>query len=127
MSEFEKIDSVTSSERLDVIFTIVPKGKGEAVTDVLRKNDVLECLIFHGHGTAPSNILKMLGLGVTDKEIVLGFTQNEKSHDIIKAIDKKLNFENPETEFPLLFRYKALPESWLLNSLPLTIRRICDL
>lgn len=95
MSEFEKIDSVTSSERLDVIFTIVPKGKGESVTDVLRKNDVLECLIFHGHGTAPSNILKMLGLGATDKEIVLGFTQDEKSHDIIKAIDKKLNFEKP--------------------------------
>lgn len=95
MSEYEKIASVNSSERLDVIFTIVSKGNGETVTNILRKNDVMECITLHGRGTAPSNILKMLGLGATEKEVVLGFTKNEKSHDIIKAIDKKLNFENP--------------------------------
>lgn len=95
MSEYEKIASISSSERLDVVFTIVSKGTGETVTNILRRNDVLECLTLHGRGTAPSNILKMLGLGSTEKEIVLGFVKNEKSHDIIKAIDKKLNFEKP--------------------------------
>ena len=95
MSEYEKISSVDSSERLDVIFTIVSKGNGETVTNILRKNDVIECITLHGRGTAPSSILKMLGLGTTEKEVVLGFTKNEKSHDIIKAIDKKLNFEKP--------------------------------
>ena len=95
MSEYEKLASVSSSERLDIIFTIVSRGKGETVTNILRKNYIIECLTLHGRGTATSNILKMFGLGVTEKEVVLGITKNERSHDIIKAIDKKLNFEKP--------------------------------
>ncbi|MBQ2861539.1 MAG: hypothetical protein IJE83_01995, partial [Oscillospiraceae bacterium] len=95
MSEYEKISSVSSSERLDIIFTIVSKGKGETVVDTLRDEDVLVNVTCSGRGTATSSILEMLGLGATEKEVVLSFVKNEKSHDIIKAIDKKLNFEKP--------------------------------
>ncbi len=95
MSDYEKLSSVSSSERLDVIFTIVSNGKGESVLDILRKNEVLVSATCPGRGTAPSSILEMLGLGATEKDVVLGFAKNEKSKDIIREIGKKLDFEKP--------------------------------
>lgn len=95
MSEYEKISTVNSSERLDVIFTIVPKGKGEQVIDLLRNNDVMVNMTCLGRGTAPSSILEMLGIGATDKDVVLSFVKNEISTSLLRRIAKKLDFSKP--------------------------------
>ena len=95
MSEYEKIYTVNSSERLDVIFTIVPKGKGEHVIDLLRDNDVMVNITCLGRGTAPSSILEMLGIGATDKDVVLSFVKNEISTSLLRRIAKKLDFAKP--------------------------------
>lgn len=95
MSEYEKISTVNSSERLDVIFTIVPKGKGEQVIDLLRDNDVIVNMTCLGRGTAPSSILEMLGIGATDKDVVLSFVKNEISTSLLRRIAKKLDFAKP--------------------------------
>lgn len=95
MIQNEKIDAVNSSQHIDMIITIVSKGKGEVVLDVLRDNGVLQNTICHGRGTAPSSILEMLGLGATDKDIVLSFATGEKSTQLLKIIEKKLEFSKP--------------------------------
>ena len=95
MSEYEKISTVNSSERLDVIFTIVPKGKGEQVIDLLRDNDVMVNMTCLGRGTAPSSILEMLGIGATDKDVVLSFVKNKTSPSLLRRIAKKLDFSKP--------------------------------
>ena len=95
MSEYEKISTVNSSERLDVIFTIVPKGKGEQVIDLLRDNDVMVNMTCLGRGTAPSSILEMLGIGATDKDVVLSFVKNKTSSSLLRRIAKKLDFSKP--------------------------------
>lgn len=95
MSEYEKISTVNSSERLDVIFTIVPKGKGEQVIDLLRNNDVMVNMTCLGRGTAPSSILEMLGIGATDKDVVLSFVKNKTSPSLLRRIAKKLDFSKP--------------------------------
>ena len=95
MSEYEKISTVNSSERLDVIFTIVPKGKGDQVIDLLRDNDVMVNMTCLGRGTAPSSILEMLGIGATDKDVVLSFVKNEISTSLLRRIAKKLDFSKP--------------------------------
>lgn len=95
MSEYEKISTVNSSERLDVIFTIVPKGKGEQVIDLLRNNDVMVNMTCLGRGTAPSSILEMLGIGATDKDVVLSFVKNKTSSSLLRRIAKKLDFSKP--------------------------------
>ena len=95
MSEYEKISTVNSSERLDVSFTIVPKGKGEQVIDLLRDNDVMVNMTCLGRGTAPSSILEMLGIGATDKDVVLSFVKNKTSPSLLRRIAKKLDFSKP--------------------------------
>lgn len=95
MSEYEKISSVNSSEKIDIIFTIVSRGKGETVVDLLRDNGVLISTTSLGRGTAPSSILEMLGLGATEKDIIISFVKNEDSKKILKIIAEKLDFAKP--------------------------------
>ncbi len=95
MSSYEKISKVDSSEKLDIIFTIVSRGKGETVVDFLREIDVPHSTICHGRGTAPSAILELLGLGVTEKDVVLTVVKNEQSAKIIRKISKKMDFAKP--------------------------------
>ncbi|MBE6893483.1 MAG: hypothetical protein E7482_05670 [Ruminococcaceae bacterium] len=95
MIQNEKIDTVCSTQRIDLVFTIVSRGKGETVLDVLRENKILQNTVCHGRGTAPSSILEMLGLGATEKDIVLSFVKNEKSEEIIRKISEKLVFSKP--------------------------------
>lgn len=95
MSEYEKIPSVSSSESLDLIFTIVSKGKGEAVTEFLKESYVYVSLICHGHGTAPSSILEMLGLGATEKDVIISFAKHTESSEILHKIGRKFEFSKP--------------------------------
>ncbi|MBR2639636.1 MAG: hypothetical protein IKL18_04865 [Oscillospiraceae bacterium] len=95
MAQNERIDTICSTQRLDLIFTIVSRGRGETVLELLRENKILQNIICHGHGTAPSSILEMLGLGATDKDIVLSFVKAENSKKIIEQISKKLEFSKP--------------------------------
>ena len=95
MAQSEKIDSICSTQRMDLVFTIVSRGKGEAVLDVFRENRVLQNVICHGHGTAPSSILEVLGLGATDKDMVLSFVKAENSKKILSEISKTLEFSKP--------------------------------
>ena len=95
MAQHEKVETICSTQRMDLVFTIVSKGKGEAVLDVFKENKILQNIICHGHGTAPSSILEVLGLGATDKDIILSFVKAENSKKILAEISKKLDFAKP--------------------------------
>lgn len=95
MSQHEKVETICSTQRMDLVITIVSRGKGEAVLDVFKENKILQNIICHGHGTAPSSILEMLGLGATDKDIVLSFVKAENSKKILAEISRKLEFAKP--------------------------------
>ena len=95
MSSYEKVSTINSSERLDVVVTIVSRGKGETVVDLARENGVINNLLSQGRGTAPSSMLEMLGLGATEKDVIFSFVRDEQSRDIIDKIAKKLDFSKP--------------------------------
>lgn len=84
-----------SPDRLDIIFTVVSRGKGENVIDLMHDEDILINMTCHGRGTATSKILEMFGLGATEKDIVLSFVKNERSKEILSLIAKELEFEKP--------------------------------
>lgn len=95
MAQNEKMDAVTSSQRLDMIFTIVSRGKGENVVDIIRENGIFQNLVCHGHGTAPSSILDMLGLGATEKDVVISLLRHEHSRELLDNISQKMEFAKP--------------------------------
>ena len=95
MAQNERVENICSTQRMDLVFTIVSRGKGETVLDIFREYKILQNIICHGHGTAPSSILEMLGLGATDKDIVLSFVKAEHSKKILSDLSKKLEFSKP--------------------------------
>ncbi len=95
MAQNERIETICSTQRMDLVFTIVSKGKGEAVLEVFKENKILQNTICHGHGTAPSSVLEVLGLGATDKDIILSFVKAENSKKIIEQVSRKMEFSKP--------------------------------
>lgn len=60
-----------------MLFAIVNKGESAVVMDALRKSGAYGGTVLNAHGTAPTSILSMLGLGDSKKEILLSML-NEK-------------------------------------------------
>ena len=82
-------------DKLDIIFSVVQRGLGEEVIHVTKSRGVYVNLICPGRGTATSSILEMLGLGATEKDIILSFVKTDETHEVITAISKKLEFDKP--------------------------------
>lgn len=65
-------------QRTRVFFSIVERGNGETLEAWLAKKGIIFQFIFRGKGTASSEMMDILGLGSSDKDIVLSFG-NENS------------------------------------------------
>ena len=59
------------TDPIRLLVTIVEHGKGERITNLANARHVHFNFILHGRGTASSDILDMLGLGSTEKDVVV--------------------------------------------------------
>ena len=84
-----------------LIVSIVPHNSGEFITDTARKAGASGASILMGRGTAANNILQLLGLGDTSKDIAYIIIENSKKTEIIEAIVKAS--EEKKAHFGVLF------------------------
>lgn len=54
------------------LISIVPRGRGTVVSEIMKRCGVQRCFMAQGRGTASSEIQQILGLGEPEKEIVMG-------------------------------------------------------
>ncbi len=87
--------SKEKEKNLVLMFTIVNRGAGEKVADLLRKEGVTVNLFTYGRGTASSEILEYLGLADTRREIVLSTMPYGVSKRLIKDINEKFRLVKP--------------------------------
>lgn len=80
-----KQEKLTAPEKLKVLFTIVERNKTEFYLDVLDSQfDItLQCVIY-GRGTA-----KHLGLGDTNKAIIMSIVKEEKIKEILNTLEER--------------------------------------
>ena len=74
------------SERVQMLLSIVQQEHGHMLISKLRKMGVpvhYQCI---GHGTAPSEILDILGLGTSDKDIVISFATESKAQELLGSL-----------------------------------------
>lgn len=89
------MDEKGSHKKIKLLVTIVDRGKGEKVTEILRESHVMYNLIMLGKGTAKSEILDYLGLGQTEKDIVLSVVQEDSMPIITEILNEKLQLKEP--------------------------------
>lgn len=84
-----------------LIVCIVPHGSGELITNAAKDSGAGGGTILMGRGTASNNLLQLLGLGDTSKDI----TMNIVSRDIAKAVCEQIENAclSKKAHFGLLF------------------------
>ncbi len=80
---------------LSLLFTIVDRGKGEAVTELLAMDGVKHHTVALGHGTAHKGILSVLGLRDTAKDVVITFLPSRIARNAMRRLSYALDLDRP--------------------------------
>lgn len=80
---------------IKTIVTIVDRGKGQRVVDICLKHSIHVHFICLGMGTANSEILDYLGLGETDKDVVISMAPQFKIPKMLEAINTEMQLKRP--------------------------------
>lgn len=76
-------------KKLKLLVTIIDRTKLDYYLDTLEEFDVNLQMVLYGKGTASSQMLHYLGLGETEKAVILSFIQSDKSKVIMNCLDEK--------------------------------------
>lgn len=84
----ENKNTVTSN-RLEMLVTIVSRKKAEYYADLIQSLDVNMQMIVYGHGTADAKMLVYLGLADSDKAVIFSVIQENKIGDAVNMLEEK--------------------------------------
>lgn len=82
-------------EQLSLIMSIVERGSGGKLVKLYQKNQVFTHIRFEGLGTATSEILDILGLGGSEKDILLSMTTRSAAGLLLGRLDDELRGAAP--------------------------------
>ncbi len=83
------------SVQLKLLVTIVDRGKGQNVADLLKKEGLLFHTIMLGRGTARKAILTYLGLGETEKDIVISAIRTDVGIRTLRKLMNAMRLDAP--------------------------------
>ena len=77
-------------EAMKVILSIVERGQGAAMLKLYRKRQVPIHIQCAGKGTATSEIMDILGLGSSEKDVLLSFAAASAAKKLLHDLDNEL-------------------------------------
>lgn len=77
-------------ETMKVILSIVERGQGTAIMRLYRKRQVPIHIQCAGKGTATSEIMDILGLGSSEKDVVISFAAASAAKKLLHDLDNEL-------------------------------------
>lgn len=89
------MNNMSLPKNIKMFITIVNRGNGEKISEMLRENDIIFNIIALGKGTARSEILNYLGLGQTDKDVIFSVVTEDKIPVILNNLREKFNLKEP--------------------------------
>lgn len=81
--------------KIKALVTIIDRGKAEEITEMYREQSIMYNMILLGSGTAKSEILDYLGLGRTEKDIIISVAPEKSVKPIIKILKEKFHLDKP--------------------------------
>ena len=82
-------------EPLRLLVAIVDRGRGTVISELCQRNHVELNYICFGKGTANSAILSLLGLGSSEKDLVVSVIPDSKIPLVLSSISMRMNMQNP--------------------------------
>ena len=77
-------------EAMKIILSIVERGQGAAMLKLYRKRHVPIHIQCAGKGTATSEIMDILGLGSTEKDVLISFSAASAAKKLLHDLDSEL-------------------------------------
>ena len=82
-------EGLEAPKKLKILITIVDRSKTDFYLDILEGYEVNMQTVIYGRGTAPSDIVSMLGIVQNDKVVIVSVVQEEKIKEILVAYEDK--------------------------------------
>lgn len=95
-------------EQLSLIMSIVERGSGGKLVKLYNKHQIFTHIRFEGQGTATSEILDILGLGGSEKDIILSITTQSAARALLEKLDDELRGAAPGRGIAFAVRLTAL-------------------
>lgn len=89
------MDEKGTPKKIKMLITVVDRGKGEKHTELYRKNNVMYNMILLGKGTAKSEILDYLGIGRTEKDIIISVGEEDNIKNIMRILKEEMYLNEP--------------------------------
>ena len=83
----EAYDKTHKIMKLHLVITIVDRGVGWSAIYLIQKHDVPSHFIQRGEGTATKDIVDLLALKDTDKDVIYSMVPDNKLDDVMKDLD----------------------------------------
>lgn len=80
---------------LKLLAVIVDRGKGQGVVELMKKEGVLFHTIMLGRGTARKAVLNYLGLGETEKDVVISTIRADGGLHVLRKLMKAMRLDAP--------------------------------
>lgn len=81
---------MTNSKQIALMMSIIERGCGNKLTKLYMEHHVYANLRCEGTGTATSEIMDILGLGSSEKDIILSMASVPAAHALLDALDDDL-------------------------------------
>ena len=84
-----------ADQAIKLLVSIVDRGRGEIIADFFDKQGVHLNFLCFGHGTANSELLDLLGLGSTEKDVMLHFVPAGFVPKMLYSINRLMSLSSP--------------------------------
>ncbi len=81
----------TAPRKLKLLVTIVNREKAEFYLDLLESCEINFQIAMLGEGTAPTEMLDLLGLSNNEKAVILSVIQESKAHEALAMLDDRFD------------------------------------
>ncbi len=85
----QRSSGLEAPKKLKILITIIDRTKTEFYLDALKGYEVNLQTVVYGHGTAPNDILDLLGLNRTEKAVIVSVVKEERIKEILTAYEEK--------------------------------------
>lgn len=105
-------------DKITVLFTITPYSKKPLLEKIFTQNNLPLNLIFHGEGTATSDLMEMFGLEETKRLVSISFIREKRIPSIYGILENKLGLNKEASGIGF-----TLPVSSISGFLPNVINK----
>lgn len=78
---------------MKILITIVDRNSAEKISKALDEKNLHMQIVSYGRGTADSEMLEYFGIGGIDKEVMIGFAEDETVRAIFAMLSERKEFK----------------------------------